>query len=125
MYKLLNNRTGSDSIQHLKNIHQINLRIIPDLLTQLVTHVHHPVMLKATNGIVLPKPSKLSYKDPSSFHIIVLLETISKILERIITFRLYNHETLNKLKHPNQGGSLPGRSVNDAAITFIHEIKSL
>jgi hypothetical protein len=118
---------GPDQIPYStwKIIHRINPSIIPDLLTPLLTHGHHPIMLKVGNGIVLPKPSKLSFKDPSSFCVIVLLETISKILERIITFWLNDHLTLNKLIYPNQEGSLPGLSVNDDAITLIHEIKLL
>lgn len=79
--------------------------------------------LKAANGIVLPKPAKESYIDPSSFRIIVLLETISKLLERIVTFRLYDQAIVSNLIHPNLGGSLPGRSTSDAATTLIHKVK--
>jgi len=37
--------------------------------------------MKKANGIVLDKPGKPDYCTPASFHIIVLLETVSKILE--------------------------------------------
>ena len=118
---------GPDQIPYgtWKSIHSINPHAIPQLLTPLLVHGHHAQTLKAANGIVLPKPAKPSYSDPSSFRIIVLLETISKVLERIVTFRLYAHAVTCKLIHPNQGGSLPGRSVTDAATTLLHEVKLL
>src|SRR5712691_3014383 len=118
---------GPDQIPYgtWKRIHAINPLAIPNLLTPLLERGHHPLSLKVANGIVLPKPAKPSYSDPSSFRIIVLLETISKLLERVVTFRLYDHAINCKLLHPNQGGSLPGRSTADAATTLIHEIKLL
>lgn len=81
-------------------------------------------MLKAAFGIVLPKPNKPSYAEPSFFQVVVLLQTISKILKRIIAVRLFNHALSNNLIHPNQFRSLAGLRVNDAAITLFHEIKS-
>src|SRR5712691_1314904 len=118
---------GPDQIPYgvWKRIHAINPLAIPSLLTPLLERGHHPLSLKAANGIVLPKPAKPSYSDPSSFRIIVLLETISKLLERVVTFRLYDHAIRHKLLHPNQGGSLPGRSTSDAATTLVHEVKLL
>ena len=49
---------------------------------------YHPLSLKTANKVVLNKPGKASYDSPASFRIIVLLQTISKILERIMTVRL-------------------------------------
>jgi len=50
---------------------------------------------------------------------------MSKVLERIVTFRLYDHAIQSNFLHPNQGGSLPGRSTSDAVATLTHEIKLL
>jgi hypothetical protein len=103
----------------------MNTSIIPSLLSVLLAHGQHPVLLIAANGIVLPKSAKPSYNDLSAFHIFVLLETISKILEWIVTFRLYDHTITNKLNHPNHNGSLPSRSVNDAILNHFQEVKTL
>src|SRR6266566_1289607 len=118
---------GPDQIPYgtWKRIHSINPQVISALLTPLLERGHHRLSLKAANGIVLPKPSKPSYTDPSSFRIIVLWETISKLLERVVTFRLYDHAITHQLLHTNQGGSLPGHSTSDAATTLVHEVKLL
>ena len=74
----------------------------------------HLPCLKHANGLVLDKPCKPSYDSPASFRIIVLLKTISKILERIMTVRLSSLARAAGLLHPNQCGSLPGLSTLDA-----------
>jgi len=45
---------------------------------------YHPASLKGSNRIVLDKPGKPSYECPASFRIIVLIRTVTKILQRII-----------------------------------------
>src|SRR5207237_8055968 len=71
-----------------KKVHSINPDILTSLLHPLILYGFHPPSLKKANGIVLSKPGKPDYSSPSSFRIIVLLETVSKILERIIANRL-------------------------------------
>ena len=84
-----------------------------------------PPSLKTANGVVLAKPGKASYDSPASFRIIVLLKTISKIVERIMTVRLSAITRSKGLLHPNQCGSLPGLSSFDACLTLMHEVKTL
>ena len=86
---------------------------------------YHPASLKSLNGMVLDKPGKPSYESPSSFRIIVLIRTISKILERIIAARLLAAARLRGLLHPNQCGSLPGLSTYDACLTLAKDVKTL
>jgi len=86
---------------------------------------YHPPSLKKANGIVLDKPGKASYDSPSSFRIIVLLKTVSKILERVMTVRLSAITRSKGLLHPNQCGSLPGLSFTDACLMLTHEIRTL
>ena len=96
-----------------------------DLLSPLVTLGYHPPCLKHANGVILDKPGKPSYDTPAYFRIIVLLKTISKILERILTVRLSDLARKAGLLHPNQCGSLPGLSTSDACATQIHEVRTL
>jgi len=56
-----------------------------ELLSPLVAFGYHPPSLKTANRVVLDKPGKASSDYPSSFHIIVVLRTISPIFERVIT----------------------------------------
>jgi len=75
--------------------------------------------------VVLDKPGKASYDSPASFHIMVLLKTISKILERVMTVRLSAIARSRGLLHPNQCGALPGLSSSDGCLTLMREVKTL
>ena len=54
---------------------------------------------------------------------IVLLKTLSKILERIVASRLSLLARSVGLLHPNQTGSLAGISTFDATATLTHEVR--
>ena len=75
--------------------------------------------------MVLDKSGKASYYSPALFRIMVLLKTISKIVERIMTVRLSAIARWRGLLHPNQCGSLPGLSFSNASLTLMHEVKTL
>ena len=108
-----------------KKINTVNPSLLLDLLAPLVAFGYHPTALKYANGVVLDKPGKPSYDTPSSFRIIVLLKTVSKILERILSIRLTSLVRQAGLLHPNQCGSLPGLSTSDAVATLTHEVRTL
>ena len=103
----------------------VNPALLFDLLAPLVTFRYHPATLKHANGVVLDKPGKPSYDTPASFRIIVLLKTVLKILERILTVRLTSLARQAGLLHPSQCGSLPGLSTSDALATLTHEVRTL
>jgi len=81
--------------------------------------------MKKANGIVLDKPGKPDYRTPSSLHIIVLLETVSKILERLSALCLASAARSLGLLNPNQCGSLAGLGCFDAVATLTHEVRLL
>src|SRR5205807_10618999 len=85
---------------------------------------YHPSSLKRANGIVLPKPGKVDYSSPASFRIIVLLETVSKILKRIVATRLFILARTVGLLHTNQCRSLAGLSTFDASAALVHEVRA-
>jgi len=94
---------GPDGIPYCvwKRVNLINPAILLERLSPLVAFGYHPPSLKTANGVVLDKPSKASYDSPASFRIIVLLKTISKILERVMTVRLSAIAKSTGLLHPN------------------------
>src|SRR5437660_7020289 len=106
---------------------QVNA-ITPSILLKLLGPLHalgyHPSSLKRANCIVLPKPGKADYSSPASFRIIVLLETVSKILERIVAMCLYILARTVGLLNTNQCGSLTGRCTFDAAAALTHDVCS-
>ena len=119
--------TGPDGVPYSvwKSVNVFNPSLLLDLLAPLVAFGYHPTTLKHANGVVLDKPGKASYDTPASFRIIVLLKTISKVLERILTIRLTSLARQAGLLHPNQCGSLPGLSTSDAVATLTHEVRTL
>jgi len=94
---------GPDGIPYStrKQVNKINPSILLQILAPLVLLGYHPASLKSSNGVILDKPGKPSYESPSSFRIIVLIRTVSKILERIIAARLLAAARLRGLLHPN------------------------
>jgi len=97
---------GPDAIPNSvwKRVHRVAPHHIHDLLAPLVTYGSHPLTLKKADGIVLDKPGKPSYDSPSSFCGIVLLQTFSKILERIMNSRLSGVARATGLLNPHQCG---------------------
>ena len=87
---------GPDGIPYSvwKSVNHINPTILLELLSPLVVFGYHPPSLKTANGVLLDKPGKASYYSPPSFRILVLLKTISKILERVMTVRLLGIPTM-------------------------------
>ena len=108
-----------------KRVDLINPAILLELLSPLVAFGYYPPSLKTANGVVLDKPGKASYDSPAPFRIIVLLKTIIKILERVMTGRLSAIARSRGLLHPNQCGSLPGLSSSNASLPLMHKVKTL
>jgi len=108
-----------------KRVHRVAPHIILDLLAPLVAYGSHPLTLKKADGIVLDKPGKPSYDSPSSFRVIVLLQTFSKILERIMNSRLSCVARACGLLDQHQCVSLAGLSASDVTTTLTHEVKTL
>ena len=118
---------GPDGIPYStwKQVNKINPSILLDILAPLVLLGYQLASLKSSNSVVLDKPGKPSYESPSSFRIIVLIRTISKVLERIIAAQLLAAAGLKGLLHPNQCGSLPGLSTYNACLTLTNDVRTL
>jgi len=108
-----------------KRVHRVAPHLIHDLLAPLVIYGSHSLTLKRANGIMLDKLWEPSYDSPSSFRVIVLLLTFSKILERIMNSRLSCVAHATSLLNPHQCGSLAGLSTADAVTTLTHDVRTL
>ena len=80
-------------------------------------------MLKEATGVILPKPNKDNYMDCASFRVIALMQTFSKIAERVVAGRLTRIAYEKGLYSINQRGSLPDRSTVDTAVSLQHWIR--
>ena len=118
---------GPDGVPYSvwKRVNTMNSSLLLDLLAPLAAFDYHPTTIKHANGVVLDKPGKPSYDTAASFRILVLLKTVSKILECMLTVRLMSLARQAGLLHPNYCGSLPGLSTSDAVATLTHEVRTL
>ena len=83
-----------------------------------------PSHFKAANSIIIPKPNKESYNSPKSFHPIVLLNTVGKLIEKTISNHLQFHMTANGFLDPNQLGGIRQRSTIDAGMYLTYLIRA-
>jgi len=74
--------------------------------------------------IIIPKPNKLSYDSPKSFRPIVLLNTLGKLIKKVIGERIQFHIASNDFIHLSQLGGLKFKSTTDAGVILTHIIRS-
>ena len=79
---------------------------------------------KVSTIVVIPKPNKSSYDNLKAFHPIVLLNTLGKLIEKVIAKRLQFIVVSNNFIHPSQLGGLKFKSTADAGIALTHIVQS-
>jgi len=79
---------------------------------------------KMLSTVIIPKPNKVSYDLPKSFWPIVLLNTTSKLSEKMIEERLQFSMIPNNFIHLCQLGGLKHKSTSDVGITLTYFIRS-
>ena len=72
--------------------------------------------------VVIPKPNKQLYNYSKSFCPIVLLNTLGKLIKKVIGERLQFHITANDFIHLSQLGGLKFKSTTDVGITLTYII---
>ena len=84
---------------------------------------HWPRYFKISTMVIIPKLNKPSYNNPKAFRPIVLLNTLGKLIEKVIAERLQFTVTSNNFIHPSQLGGLKFKSTADAGIVLTHIIQ--
>jgi len=74
--------------------------------------------------IIISKPNKLAYNHPKAFCLIVLLNTLEKLIEKVIAERIQFIITGNSFIHSSQLDSLKTKSTSDAGIALTHIVHS-
>ena len=64
------------------------------------------------------------YNQPKAFRPIVLLNTLEKLIEKVITERIQFTVTSNNFIHPSQLGGLKFKSTMDAGVALTHIVRS-
>ena len=81
-----------------------------------------PNYTKKSIIIIIPKPDKTLYDSPKFFRPIVLLNTLGKLIEKVIGDRLQFHVISNNFIYQSQLGKLKFKSTTNTDITLIHFI---
>jgi len=83
-----------------------------------------PSYFKRSMTVIIPKPNKVLYDSSKSFRLIVLLNMLGKLLEKVISKRLQFLTAVNNFIHPSQLGDLKFKSTTDVGVTLTHIIHS-
>jgi len=81
-----------------------------------------PNYFKKSTMIVIPKSNKSSYNSPKFFRPIVLLNTMGKLIEKVIEDKLQFHVVSNNFIHQSQLRGLKFKSTTDADIVLTYFI---
>ena len=81
-----------------------------------------PSHFKTFTSIVILKPNKELYNSSKSFRLIVLLNTIEKLIKKVISKQLQFHLISNNFIYSSQLGGLKQRLISDAEVTLTHFI---
>ena len=74
--------------------------------------------------IIISKPNKMSYNTSKSFCLIILLNIIEKLFEKMIREQLQFYMISNSFIHSCQLSGLKQRSITDAEVVLIYFIHS-
>ena len=119
---------GPDHITwwHLKLIlanHSYAVGIL-SLASACVSLRHWPRHFKESVSMIIPKPGKPAYDTPKAFRPIVLLNTLGKLIEKMIARQLQFDAVKYSILHPNQLGGVAQWSTEDAGVFLIHLVRA-
>ena len=98
------------------------LNSIIDIANACIELGYWPSHLKRSMIVVIPKLNKKSYDSFKSFRSIILLNTIGKLIEKVIRERLQFIMATNDFVHPSQLGRLKFKSITDTGVALTHII---
>jgi hypothetical protein len=81
---------------------------------------HWPAEFKASTMVVILKPGKQLYDTPKLFCLIVLLNTLGKMFEKMLSNRLQFKAAEHGVLHPNQFGGVCQSFTKDAGCFLTH-----
>lgn len=89
-----------------------------------ITQGHWPSHFKSSLLVIIPKPGKPSYSTPKAFWPIVLLNTLGKLVEKMLARRLQFDGVASNIFHPNQFQGVAQRSTEDAGVYLTHLVRT-
>jgi retron-type reverse transcriptase len=111
---------------HLK--HWCRLPGVAQLFTRIAEAClnlgHWPFHFKSSLSVIIPKLGKPSYSMPKAFRPIVLLNTLGKLVEKMLARRLQFDVVAHDVFHPNQFGGVAQRSTGDTGVYLTHLVRA-
>jgi len=98
------------------------LNLIVNITNVCIEVGYWPSHFKRSTVVIIPKPNKKVYDSPKAFRPIVLLNTIGKLIEKVIGERLQFNVALNEFIYPSQLGGLKFKFMIDAGVALTHII---
>ena len=107
---------------HLKAVLEIEklVQLLVTLADACIRVEHWPKHFKDSVSVIIPKPGKPTYSTPKSFRPIVLLNTVRKLIEKMISNCLQFNMIKYDLVDPNQVGGVHQCSTEDAGLFLTH-----
>ena len=119
---------GPDKLlwSHLKTIFKDDdyLNVIISIANACIEVGYWLLYFKRSTMVVIHKPNKKSYDSPKAFRPIVLLNTVSKLIEKVIGECLQFNMASNDFIHPSQLSDLKFKSIIDAGVALTHIIRT-
>ena len=98
------------------------LILIINIVNVCINLGYWPSYFKMLILIIIPKPNKILYDSPKSFFSIVLLNTLGKLIEKIIRKRMEFYSISNNFIYSNQLGGLKQYSTLNTNIFLTYLI---
>ena len=107
---------------HLKAVleNKKSVQLLVTLADACICVGHWPKHFKDSISVIIRKPGKPTYSTPQLFRPIVLLKTVGKLIEKMISNRLQFNMIKYDLVHPNQVGGVRQCSTKDAGLFLTH-----
>nr|BAB32470.1 Pol-like protein Pol-2 [Tricholoma matsutake] len=119
---------GPDHVTWLHLKHWCSNPEVAGLITRIaeacITAGHWPAHFKESLSVIIPKPGKPNYSTPKSFRPIVLLNTLGKLVEKMLSRRLQFDGVAHEAFEQNQFGGVAQRSTEDAGIYLTHLVRA-
>ena len=114
------------SWRHLKSIlnDKVCITRVIKIANMCINLEYWPNYFKLLSTVIIPKPNKLLYDLPKSFYLIILLNTLGKLIEKVIGERLQFHVVNNNFIHSSQLGGLKFKSTINMGVILMHIIWS-
>jgi len=100
------------------------LNVFIKLANACLTVGRWPKHFKESVSVIIPKPGKPSYSAPKAFRPIALLNTLEKLIEKMLSNRIQHDMIAYDIVDPNQFGGICQRSTEDAGLYLTHLVRT-